>query len=326
MLEVLEEADNRIVCHIKDMLECGISRISIRTVDSDVVVILLRFMSRFLDIKPEYELYVDFNTGGNRKNIHINACYQSLGKDICLALPFFHYFSGADSTCSFYKMTKKAWFSHWMSFPMKDELRDSFQKLSWCPTEEAWANAQKVIENCVVYAYSSHIDDDLDEFRFLLFQRLCTNELRNLPPPPPHPHLLLHWCFMFLDMLIRLDGCGAISLHSVLLLQPNHGDGGYTKNIFASNGHTMHFAQIKILQLVFADVGQINAVHANVLRTKRSVLHTAFVPENAKTSEHLVVYIYIYIYTPISMSEFCLVNISLNEPFVSVPIFLCNPG
>ena len=27
MMEVLEEADNRIVCHIKDMLECGMSRI-----------------------------------------------------------------------------------------------------------------------------------------------------------------------------------------------------------------------------------------------------------------------------------------------------------
>ena len=84
----------------------------------------------------------------------------------------------------------------------------------------------------------------------------------------------------------------------------------------------MHFAQILILQLVFADVGKINAVRANVLRTKRSVLHTAFVPENSKKSEHLVMYIYVHI----PINKFGLVNISLNEPFVSVLIFLCNPG
>ena len=148
------------------------SQISIQTVDSDVFTVLLGFMLRFLDINPELELYIDFNTEGNRKNIHINACYQSLGKDICLALPFFHCFSGADSTCSFYKMTKRAWFLHWMSFPMIDELTDSFQKLSWCPTDEALANAQKVIEKCVVYAYSSHIDDGLDAISKVVYERI----------------------------------------------------------------------------------------------------------------------------------------------------------
>ena len=110
------------------------------------LVILIGFMSRFLDVNPDLDLYVDFNTGEHRKNIHTNACYQSLGKDICLALPFFHCFSGADSTCSFYKITKKAWFSHWMSFPMKDELTNSFRELSWCPSEEAVVLAQKIKE------------------------------------------------------------------------------------------------------------------------------------------------------------------------------------
>ena len=51
MMEVLEEADNRIVCHINDMLECGLSSISVRTADSDVVVILL---SQFLEINPDF--------------------------------------------------------------------------------------------------------------------------------------------------------------------------------------------------------------------------------------------------------------------------------
>ena len=83
MLNVLEEADNRIVCHIKDMLESGISRISVKTVDSDVVVILLSFVSTFFDINTNLELYIDFNTGTNRRNISIHTCYQLLGKNVC---------------------------------------------------------------------------------------------------------------------------------------------------------------------------------------------------------------------------------------------------
>ena len=37
----LEEADNRMVCHNKDMLINGISTIIVRTLDSDVVVVLM---------------------------------------------------------------------------------------------------------------------------------------------------------------------------------------------------------------------------------------------------------------------------------------------
>ena len=40
-IEVLEEADNRIVCHISDMLSSKMSRICVRTGYSDIIVILL---------------------------------------------------------------------------------------------------------------------------------------------------------------------------------------------------------------------------------------------------------------------------------------------
>ena len=71
MMEVLEEVDNRIVWHIMDMLESGISKISVRTKDSDIVVILLSYMSRFLEVNPNSEVYVDFNSGDSRKK-HIH--------------------------------------------------------------------------------------------------------------------------------------------------------------------------------------------------------------------------------------------------------------
>ena len=190
IISVLEEADNRIICHILDILESGLSRISVKTSDSDVVIILLGFIDQFLNIVPELELFVDFNTGTNRKYININACYISLGKDICFNLPFFHCFTGADSTCSFFKLLKKDWYSHWMIFPLKDSLNTAFQALSSCLTKEYVLNTQEIIQMFVAYAYSKKIDYDLDELRFNMFQKLSSNELRSLPPS--NDALLLH--------------------------------------------------------------------------------------------------------------------------------------
>ena len=128
-------------------------------------------MSTFVDINTNLELYVDFNTGANRRNISINNCYQVLGKNGCQALPFFHCFTGADSTCSFYNMTKKTWFSQWMGFHMKDELTESFRKLSRCPPEDVVTNSHKIIAKFVMHAYKSRVTDDYDECRFQLFQK-----------------------------------------------------------------------------------------------------------------------------------------------------------
>ena len=81
MLEALEEADNRMVCHVKDMIDSGIC-LSIQNIcqdfDSDVVVILLSFMSIFLEINCNVELSVDHNTAANQRSISLNTRYQLL--------------------------------------------------------------------------------------------------------------------------------------------------------------------------------------------------------------------------------------------------------
>ena len=48
--EVHEEADNHIVVHIKDMLEKGITFTTVRTVDLDVIVIILGFMTELKEV------------------------------------------------------------------------------------------------------------------------------------------------------------------------------------------------------------------------------------------------------------------------------------
>ena len=107
MASVLEEADNRIVCHVADLIENGISRISVTTGDSDVIVILLGFMQQFLKSMNELELIVKFKTSKNKRIISINSSYLELGDEICSGLHFFHCFTGADSTSSYFKISKK---------------------------------------------------------------------------------------------------------------------------------------------------------------------------------------------------------------------------
>ena len=102
---VLEEADNRIVCHISYIISKGYQKITVHTVDSDVVVVLLGFMSEFMAANPSVEITVDFKTRSGRKYISINSIYSNLGSEICPGLPFFHPFTGADSTYSFFKQS-----------------------------------------------------------------------------------------------------------------------------------------------------------------------------------------------------------------------------
>ena len=154
----------------------------LKTCDTDVIVILLGFMVQFLDATPELELFVDFNTSKNKKYVSINYYYLSLGKETCFGLPFFHCFTGADSTSSFFKRSKKEWYSHWMNFPLRASLNAAFRKLSRCPAEEDVHNSQEIIQKIVVYASSKKLDCDLDELRFHLFQKFSSNELRNFPP------------------------------------------------------------------------------------------------------------------------------------------------
>ena len=67
--------------------------------------------------------------------------------------------------------------------PDENELTKSFQELSCCPSTESVGHAQKVIAKFVMFSYNNRINnDDLDEFRFEMFQRSNANDRRNLPP------------------------------------------------------------------------------------------------------------------------------------------------
>ena len=102
------EADTRIFLHLADAVAQGHQRAYIRTVDSDVVVLAIRFFST-LGLS---ELWVGFGSGKKLRDIPIHEICSNLGPSKSLALPLFYAITGCDTTSQFLVCGKKtAWAS-----------------------------------------------------------------------------------------------------------------------------------------------------------------------------------------------------------------------
>lgn len=112
-----EEADTRIVVHLIDAAKHGHKNIVVKTVDTDVIVILVVLFSQIVDDRALLQINVEFGVGKDIKVISINKLYAFLGHDGSKSLPFFHAFSGSDSTSGFRGNGKKTIFKIWKSFP-----------------------------------------------------------------------------------------------------------------------------------------------------------------------------------------------------------------
>ena len=95
-----EEADNVMIFHIQDLLVNSITNATIKSADTDALVISIAFMPTLARINQKVKLWLDFGIGKNRKLMSINACYEKLGESTGLGLLFFHAFTECDSTHS----------------------------------------------------------------------------------------------------------------------------------------------------------------------------------------------------------------------------------
>ena len=95
-----EEADTRLLVYLGDALKNGCSTCVVRTVDTDVVVILIGNFHHLISINPSVRIWVAFGAGNAFTYFHINYIYHSLGRR-SLWLPCVHSFSGCDTTSGF---------------------------------------------------------------------------------------------------------------------------------------------------------------------------------------------------------------------------------
>ena len=100
-----EEAGTRIVVHVRHALERGAESVLARTVDMDVVVILVGKLHDLLAYNQLCKVWVAFAMGRHFSVININGVCSTLGES--RALPVFHAFTGCDCTLQFCGIAKK---------------------------------------------------------------------------------------------------------------------------------------------------------------------------------------------------------------------------
>ena len=80
----------------------GHTNFYVRTVDTDVVAILIGKFHCLVAFCQSLNIWVAFGAGKHFTYYHINTICQKLGTERSIALPVFHSFTGCDTTSSFY--------------------------------------------------------------------------------------------------------------------------------------------------------------------------------------------------------------------------------
>ena len=112
-----EEADTRVIIHLLHAAATGHKKIVIRTVDTDILIILIGQFHLIRDQYEDIDVSVAFGTGKDYIIHNINNVCSKLGKDVSQSLPTFHAFSGCDSTSGFHGKGKKSAWEAWKAFP-----------------------------------------------------------------------------------------------------------------------------------------------------------------------------------------------------------------
>ncbi len=121
-----EEADTRLLIHLLDALKKGAAKCLVRTVDTDVIVILIGKYYSIISRYPAADIWVAFGSGKNFIYLDINAISKDLGVDKFTALPLFHCFTGCDTTSSFFGKGKKSAWEAWNAYP---EVTQAFNNM-----------------------------------------------------------------------------------------------------------------------------------------------------------------------------------------------------
>ncbi|KAL8590645.1 hypothetical protein ACOMHN_011080 [Nucella lapillus] len=170
------EVDTRILLHLAHAAKQGHTTAFVRTVDSDVIVLTIRFFES-LGLS---ELWVGFGTGKNYRDIPVHTIYSDLGPSKSLALPLFHSLTGCDTTSQFLGCGKETAWAAWTSIP---DLTDTLVALTHDPDLFSLESVHmQRLERFVIVMYSKGCSAaDVNTARYQLFSTGC-KLLEKLPP------------------------------------------------------------------------------------------------------------------------------------------------
>lgn len=176
-----EEADTRICVHLKDAMEKGARKVFVRTVDTDVIVIIAGIFFELQRIYSDLDIWVAFGMGKNFQYYHMNAICQSLGEGKCTGLPFYHAFTGCDTTSQFLGKGKK---SSWGAWKVYSSATTAFQCAAESPfqTLDLASTVFQTLERftCVLYDKTTAITT-VNDLRQDLFSKRA-KLMDNIPP------------------------------------------------------------------------------------------------------------------------------------------------
>ena len=144
-----EKADTRLILNWADAVLRGNRRVSIRTVDTNLLVLAV---ASFDKIKPD-ELWVILGTGAHLGSIAIHELIAKMDSRYCNSLPILHAFTGCD-TVSFSGRGKKTVWATWRAFL---EVTDAFSELKRMPSAVS-LESMSWLERFVVLMYDNTSD------------------------------------------------------------------------------------------------------------------------------------------------------------------------
>ena len=184
-----EEADTRVVVHVLHALEQGRTSIKVRTVDTDVVVILVGIFYELSRIQPLADIWVAFGMGKHYRFYSVNAICTILGESRSRGLPVFYAFTGCDTTSAF---KGKGKISAWKAWQAYEEATETFMYLANHPFEHLNTDTEhfRIMERLTVVLYDRTCPrNSANEAREELFCRKsrCMDRI-----PPTQNALLQH--------------------------------------------------------------------------------------------------------------------------------------
>eukprot|EP00733_Pompholyxophrys_punicea_P000081 Pompholyxophrys_punicea_v1_NODE_10_length_6905_cov_7.951686.p3 type:complete len:264 gc:universal NODE_10_length_6905_cov_7.951686:3470-2679(-) len=176
-----EEADTRIVLHVDHFFSTVTSgSVKVRTVDTDVVVILVSHFYKYESALTK-KIWVVLGTGKKVTTYSIHDLFQYLGPQKSLSLPMFHSFTDCDTVSAFNGKGKKTFWEIWKAF---SDVTEAFLFVFANPMTPIHKDSRHfaLLQRYVVLAYDKgSLSESVNETRQHLFCRE-NRDMERIPP------------------------------------------------------------------------------------------------------------------------------------------------
>ncbi|OWR51558.1 hypothetical protein KGM_211269B, partial [Danaus plexippus plexippus] len=156
-----EEADTKIAFVACQQNED--STITVRTSDTDIVVIMLANMEH---LQARVEAWMDLGVGNAHRCIDVSALYKKLGSKVSKALPALHAFTGCDFNPVLYRRGKKKPLQLLMNLEI---FQEAFLDLG--SKEHNVQDSFNIIQSFTCHLYGLKKLDDVNQARIVIFNR-----------------------------------------------------------------------------------------------------------------------------------------------------------